>query len=290
MRAREAWREDRWPPDDRCTAFTPAPLPTTAHQVHLTWWGTQDSAPSVLVSWATCDLGAKSYVDVPIPLNASMPVLPPQDTSAATSIVRLGLVPGVYDKAFEGVAASYTVDNSETFLGLPYPGGVYISPIIHHTLLKDLMPGKKYFYKIENPAQLPGGTVEGAPFYGSFKVPGGFPLRLAVGADSGTVSNVTQSIAFVEASKPDAMLLTGESVEHVWKRVVDRGVFSCFINDPSPFLPPPGDLTYADQYKIDPGSCFTQAQCDDLRYYKVNTVRLSVVKRGELTRGLCANH
>lgn len=107
-----------------------------------------------------------------------------------------------------------------------------------------MIPGTKYYYRIDNAAQLPGGTVDGTPFYGSFKVPGGFPLRLAVGADSGEVTNVTQNIAFVEASKPDAMLLTGEWVGgHATGREEGEamGRACCFIFHQSSSPPPSHD-------------------------------------------------
>jgi hypothetical protein len=195
-------------------------------QVHLSWWGSQGTAPSVLVSWATCDLGVDSYGWQGA---AATTPLPAQDTSAATSRVWVGAVPGVYTKSFDGVATSYTVDSTVLLNGSPSPGGSYASPIIHHTLVSDLVPGATYYYKIDNAPQLPGGSVDGKPFFGSFKVPGGFPLRMGVGADSGEVSNVTININFLVAeAKPDVMLMTGACVcVVVWRGGERERVCAC---------------------------------------------------------------
>lgn len=92
---------------------------------------------------------------------------------------------------FTGVTYSYVVDNTKLLNGSPAGGGAYVSPMVHHTLLSGLVPGVEYFYKIDNAQQQVNGTVQGQPFYGSFKVPGGYPLRIAIGADSGTVTNVS---------------------------------------------------------------------------------------------------
>ena len=89
-------------------------------QVHLSWWGTQDNSPSVLVSWATCDLGVNSYAWQGA---AATTPLQPQDTSAATSRVWVGTVPGVYTKSFDGVATSYVFDSTKLLDGSPSPGG-----------------------------------------------------------------------------------------------------------------------------------------------------------------------
>ena len=63
-----------------------------------------------------------------------------------------------------------------------------------------------------------------------------------MGADSGTIANVTQNLAFVQAAKPDAMLLTG-------------------------------DLTYADHYENGREvTCFSPAQCKHLIDYGVISV------------------
>ena len=91
------------------------------------------------------------------------------------------------------------------------------------------MPGATYYYKIDNAPQLPGGSVDGKPFFGSFKVPGGFPLRMGVGADSGEVSNVTININFLVAeAKPDVMLMTGACVcVVVWRGGERERVCAC---------------------------------------------------------------
>jgi hypothetical protein len=221
--------------NDRIKKQVPGCAP---EQVHLVWYDTQDSGPSVLVSWATCALdGDASYT-------LATPSPPPLDTSAASARVWIGTVPGVYDKSFDGVSYSYTVDSTTALNGQPTGAGTYISPIVHHTLVTGLVPGTEVFYKIDNAPQLPGGTTQGAPFYGQFKVPGGYPLKLAVGGDSGEVTNVTVSIDFTVQEKPDAFLLIG-------------------------------DYTYADQYGLDPASCFTPQQCAYLSGLAVNPTTFS---------------
>lgn len=101
-------------------------------QVSVAWWGTDavTGKPSVVISWATCDA-------VWTPAN-SVPAL---DTAAATSVVRLGRVPGVFTRTASGIAASYNVTFSDA------GGGSYASPILHHTLVTELGPGK-WFYKV----------------------------------------------------------------------------------------------------------------------------------------------
>lgn len=65
-------------------------------QVHLAWYDTQDSGPSVLVSWATCD-GAYKWEGADA--NTAAPAL---STEAAKSIVWVGTTPGVFEKKFQG--------------------------------------------------------------------------------------------------------------------------------------------------------------------------------------------
>ena len=204
-------------------------------QVHLSWYATPDSqGPSVLVSWATCD-SAYYWQGA----SANTPATPLY-TSAATSKVLVGVVPGLYDKLFDGTSYSYVFDSTKFLNGSNAGGGSYVSPILHHTLLTGLIPGVIYFYKIENAPQLPGGTLQGSPFFGQFRVPGGFPTRLAVGADSGEVSNVTANIDFTISQKPDAFLMIG-------------------------------DWTYANKYDLDAASCFTPQQCATLAAAGVTT-------------------
>ena len=187
----------------------------------------------------------------------------------------VGLTPGVYEKGFDGerggggrrergglaqhthsptcpppkkpcihhpgTAFSYTVDNTKLLNGSPAGGGTYVSPILHHTLVTGLVPGLTYFYKIDNAPQQAGGTMEGEPFFGSFKVPGGgFPLRIGIGADAGEVVNVTASIDYTVQAKPDLFMLTG-------------------------------DWTYSDEYSLQAASCFTPAQCTYLASVSVST-------------------
>lgn len=218
--------------DPRINKTVPGCAP---EQVHLSWYATPDSrGPSVLVSWATCD---SAYYWQGAAANTPAA---PLDTSAATSKVLVGAVPGLYDKEFDGTSYSYVFDSTKYLNGSNAGGGSYVSPILHHTLLTGLIPGVTCFYKIENAPQLPGGTLQGAPFFGQFRVPGGFPTRLAVGADSGEVSNVTANIDFTISQKPDAFLMNG-------------------------------DWTYANKYDLDTASCFTPQQCATLAAAGVTT-------------------
>lgn len=105
-----------------------------------------------------------------------------------------------------------------------------MSPILHHTLVTGLTPGVEYYYKIDNAPQLPGGAADGAPFYGSFKAPGGFPLRIGIGADAGQVTNVTASIDYSVQAAPDVFMMVG-------------------------------DWTYANRMDLDFGTCYSDEQC-----------------------------
>jgi acid phosphatase type 7 len=140
-----------------------------------------------------------------------------------------------------GTAYSYVWDSTKFLNGSDAGGGSYASPILHHTLVSGLVPGVTYFYKIDNAPQLPNGTVQGTPFYGQFKMPGGYPLRIGTGADSGEVSNVTTNIDYTIESKPDLFVLIG-------------------------------DLTYANKYALDPAYCIEGApECNYLNSKSVST-------------------
>lgn len=175
-----------------------APPGCSPDQVALKWWGTAVGGPAVLVSWTTC---TSSYV-------ASGPVSP-ADPAAAPSVVRVGKVPGVYDTSFAGVAASYTMDYSQeyasasSFVLVPSNGGIYVSPIVHHTLIRGLVPGEEIFYLVEGPA----GTT---PFAGQFKVPGGSPTRVGIVSDSGQTANTSTTFDFLAVGKPDLLVIVGD--------------------------------------------------------------------------------
>ena len=130
--------------------------------------------------------------------------------------------------------------------------------------------------------------MDGEPFFGSFKVPGGFPLRMGVGADSGEVSNVTINLNFlVSEAKPDVMLMTGACVV-LWRRererVSARNTF--FFNPhPPPSLPLSGDLTYANKFTLDSAACYTPAQCAALTGM-TNAVRVGGKRRDVVFRSV----
>lgn len=132
---------------------------------------------------------------------------------------------------FSGTSFSYTMDYTKTLNGSAGHGGSYVSPILHHTLVTGLSPGAQYFYMINNAPQVAGGTSDGAPFHGSFKVPGGgFPVRIGVGGDAGQVTNVTASLEYSVQAQPDVFMFVG-------------------------------DWTYANRMDLDYGTCFTDEQC-----------------------------
>lgn len=170
------------------------PQPCAPEQVALKWWGTAVGGPAVVVSWTTCE---SAYV--------MSGAVPPADPAAAPSVVRLGKAPGVYDETFTGISTTYTMDYNTLLNGQPSspPGGVYRSPIVHHTRVGPLVPGVEYFYIIEGPP----GTQ---PFAGHFKAPGGFPTRVAAISDTGQTANTSAAFDFVAAAKPDLFVIPGD--------------------------------------------------------------------------------
>ena len=182
---------------DSCPLTVPWSDPAIAHtvpgcspdQVAVKWWGTRVGGPAVLVSWASCD---SAYAMPQTTAGATQPL----DPAAAPSGLRTGSKPGVYGKAWPAADYSYTVDYSTD-------GGVYVSPVLHHALVRGLTPGEVVHYRIDGPP----GSV---PFTGAFKVPGGFPLRVAAISDPGQVVNTTVSFAFCAAVKPDLILIPGD--------------------------------------------------------------------------------
>ena len=174
--------------------IAPPAQPCAPEQVALKWWGTAAGGPAVVISWATCP---SAYV-------MAAPV-PPADPAAAPSVVRVGKAPGVYDETFRGVSTTYTMDYNTLLNGSPSspPGGIYRSPYVHHVRVGPLVPGATYFYEIEGPP----GT---APFAGQFKVPGGFPMRMAAISDPGQTYNTSAAFDFLLSSKPDVLVLPGD--------------------------------------------------------------------------------
>jgi len=233
----------QYPDDDRptlgfsrsCPLDVPWSDPAVAHtvpgcspdQVAVKWWGTAVGGPAALISWASCD---STYA---MPAQTAGGAPPPVDPATAPSGLRTGSKAGVYEKAWPATDYSYTMDYSPA-------GGAYASPVLHHALVRGLTPGEVVHYRIDGPP----GSV---PFTGAFRVPGGFPLRVAAGADLGMVVNLTVSLAFWAAVKPDLVLL-------------------------------PGDLTYADNTK-DWNMYYDWAQAESL-YQHVNTVREGVAPCG----------
>jgi hypothetical protein len=203
-------------------------------QVALKWWGTATGGPAVLVSWAACDSAYLMTAD-PDPL----------DAAAVPYGLRTGSKPGVYGEAWNVTQYAYTVDyystNSST------NGGVYVSPVLHHALVRGLKPGELVFYRIDGPP----GTQ---PFAGSFRVPGGFPLRVVAAADVGQIANTTTSLAFWEKMSPDLLLL-------------------------------PGDLSYADD--VGDFNMFYDWDQAELLYDNINTVRGCVCARVRVPLCFC---
>ena len=229
-------------PPLNCSSYSP-------EQVALKWWGTREGGPAVLISWTTC---GESYSMPPATQSAqSPPPAPPAplDTAAAPpSTLSVGVAPGVYDREVPAVSFSYTVDYSSRFnlnawqpLSNPPPGlpptvatpslaqgggGTYISPVVHHALVRGLKPGEVVFYRISGGA--PSSSSSRSPlssakstasFSGQFKVPGGkFPLRVGVVSDPGQTYNTSTTFDFLLSGggpsgggkKPDVVLMPGD--------------------------------------------------------------------------------
>lgn len=207
-------------------------------QVSLKWWGTRAGGPAVLVSWVTCS-GSYSMPPATLPAGAPVPPTPPPADAAAAppSRLRVGAAPGVYGREVaEAVSFSYTVDYSQRFdltawqpLSNPPPtgppptvaapsladegGGTYVSPVIHHALVRGLVPGEVVFYDIAS------GNSKSSSFSGQFKVPGGkFPLRVGIVSDPGQTYNTSTTFDFLLAGggvagggkKPDIVMMPGD--------------------------------------------------------------------------------
>ena len=88
--------------DPRIGKTVPGCAPEGARVLYYT---TPDArGPSVLISWQTCAISAYYWQGAA----ANVPVSP-QDTSAATSRVWIGTVPGVYDKSYDGKCVGMVV-------------------------------------------------------------------------------------------------------------------------------------------------------------------------------------
>ena len=75
----------------------------------------------------------------------------------------------------------------------------------------------RYYYKIADAPQLPGGTAGGSPYFGSFKIPkAAFPLRIGIAGDPGQLVNSTVTRDILIAQKPDVLLITGDVVGPVF--------------------------------------------------------------------------
>ena len=232
-------------PSSSGSSSSPLNCSSTPEQVALKWWGTREGGPAVLISWVTC--GGSYSMPPATPPATPPPAPPPLDTAAAPpSTLHVGAAPGVYDREVPAVSFSYTVDYSSRFdlsawqpLSNPPPGppptvaapslaqeggGTYISPVVHHALVRGLKPGEPVFYRIagppsSSPSPLSSAARSAASFSGQFKVPGGkFPLRVGVVSDPGQTFNTSTTFDFLLSGggvggggkKPDVVLMPGD--------------------------------------------------------------------------------
>ena len=232
-------------PSSSGSSSSPLNCSSTPEQVALKWWGTREGGPAVLISWVTC--GGSYSMPPATPPATPPPAPPPLDTAAAPpSTLHVGAAPGVYDREVPAVSFSYTVDYSSRFdlsawqpLSNPPPGppptvaapslaqeggGTYISPVVHHALVRGLKPGEPVFYRIAGPpssssSPLSSAARSAASFSGQFKVPGGtFPLRVGVVGDPGQTFNTSTTFDFLLSGggvggggkKPDVVLMPGD--------------------------------------------------------------------------------
>ena len=232
-------------PSSSGSSSSPLNCSSTPEQVALKWWGTREGGPAVLISWVTC--GGSYSMPPATPPATPPPAPPPLDTAAAPpSTLHVGAAPGVYDREVPAVSFSYTVDYSSRFdlsawqpLSNPPPGppppvaapslaqeggGTYISPVVHHALVRGLKPGEPVFYRIAGPpssssSPLSSAARSVASFSGQFQVPGGtFPLRVGVVGDPGQTFNTSTTFDFLLSGggvggggkKPDVVLMPGD--------------------------------------------------------------------------------
>jgi hypothetical protein len=164
----------------------------------------------------------------------------PLDPAVAPSVLSVGSAPGLYSREITPTSSSYTVDYSQLLdfsswqaASSPGPppvvpappaenGGVYVSPIVHHALVRDLKPGEVVFYRISGPGSNSSSLSpfsKGNTFSGQFRVPGGkFPLRLGIVADPGQTYNTSLTLDFLLSGggaagggkKPDVLLMPGD--------------------------------------------------------------------------------
>lgn len=201
------------PLTDRQIAKTVSGCAPEQASVKLWETGAGKGKSSVLLSFATCAGGAEGSPPTwfgwqPDPLGAK-----PLPTSSAVTEVALGVAPGLYSHG--GCSSTSVTSYSENWTPStgsgPQGGGSYTSPILHHCLLKNLTAGVKYYYKIRDAPQLPGGTGGDSPYFGSFTVPrAAFPLRVGIAGDPGQLLNSTLTRDILIAQNPDVLLITGD--------------------------------------------------------------------------------
>ena len=129
--------------DKQVTKNVPACAPEQA-TVKLWETGAGKGQSSVLLSFATCAGGAEGSPPTwfgwqPDPLGAA-----PLPTTSAVTEVSVGVVPGAYTHG--GCSSTAVTSYSQNWTpstGSGLGGGSYTSPILHHSLLKNLTAGVK---------------------------------------------------------------------------------------------------------------------------------------------------
>jgi hypothetical protein len=153
--------------------------------INLILWG----PTSMLVSWSNGEPLIGNNTDPPLPYN----------TTAVRSVVRWGTEPGKLNKETE---QDHRVVY-EYFYGPEQGDTTYQSPILHHVLLRDLKPGATIYYSV-------GDEEHGWSEEASFKVPGGYPIRVGVVGDLGETANSTQTVAGLIDAQPDVIVNVGD--------------------------------------------------------------------------------
>jgi hypothetical protein len=81
------------------------------------------------------------------------------------------------------------------------------SPIIHHVVVPNLMPGMKYFYQVGDPAY---GFSQVFNFTMPKQSKAAYPFTFGVAADIGQTENSTTMMQKLLADKPDLFVLVGD--------------------------------------------------------------------------------
>lgn len=167
-------------------------------QVHLMVW----DPTSMLVSWAT-GLGRVE------PLNSDE--IEAYDPESVGSTVRYGTTPAAVD--FNVTAGETGVRSDKLVYSYEYAavdgpidvngtesGTKYLSPILHHVLLENLIPGQKYYYSV-------GSEEYGSSQVFDFTMPERkYPFKFSVLADVGQSYNSSVTMTRSKNANPDAVI------------------------------------------------------------------------------------